>query len=75
MTVVETPSRIIPLAYDIGEVVYHRLADERCRGLVTGILVRPTGQSYFVTWPDQGESAHYAFELSLEYVPDYEASA
>jgi len=71
---VETLSRIIHLTYDIGDVVYHRLADERRRGLVTGVLLRPTGQSYLITWPDQGESSHYAIELSSEFVPDYEVS-
>ena len=26
MITVETPSRIIPLTYDVGDVVYHRIA-------------------------------------------------
>ncbi len=68
----EPKSGVILFYYVIGDVVYHRLADERRRGIVTGILVRPTGQSYLVTWPDQGETAHYAFELSTEFVPDFE---
>lgn len=74
MITVETPTRIITLTYDLGDVVYHRLAESPRKGLVTGVLLRPTGHSYLVTWPDHGELAHYAMELSTEFVPDYEIS-
>jgi len=74
MITVETPSRIIPLTYDVGEVVYHRLASDRHRGMVTGIQIQPDGISYWVTWDDRHETRHYAIELSTEFVPDYETS-
>jgi hypothetical protein len=60
-------------AYKIGQVVYHRLAEERRRGFVKGITVTPEGVHYWVTWPDLSESKHYDIELSAEYVPDYES--
>jgi hypothetical protein len=74
MITLETSSRIIRLDYDIGDVVYHRLADERRRGLVTGILVRPSGCSFLITWADHVESTHFAMELSGEFIPDYASS-
>jgi hypothetical protein len=73
MITIDTPWLKIPVIYSLGEVVYHRLAESPRRGLVTGIQLRPTGCSYLVTWPDQGELAHYAMELSTEFVPDYES--
>jgi len=74
MIAIETPSRVIPLPYDVGDVVYHRLADERHRGLITGIQIQPDGASYWVTWGDRHETRHYACELSTEFVPDYEVN-
>ncbi len=74
MITVETPSRIIPLSYDAGDVVFHRLATERHRGLVTGIQIQPDGVSYWITWDDRHETRHYDCELSAEFVPDYESS-
>ncbi len=73
MITVETPSRVIPLAYDLGDVVFHRLVPERHKGLVTGIQIQPDGTSFWVTWDDRHEQRHYACELSTEFVPDYES--
>ena len=70
---VETPSRTITLAYDIGEMVHHRLSTEPHRGIVTGIQIQPDGSSYWVTWDDRHETRHYDCELSTEFVPDYES--
>jgi len=74
MITVETPSRIIPLRYDLGDIVYHRLADERRKGMVTGLKIDPGGAMYYVTWPDHMEHQHFECELSTEFVPDYEVS-
>ena len=65
MITVETPSRIIPLAYDLGDVVYHRLAEERRKGLITGFTITPDGHFYFVTWPDHSEHRHYGLRAQL----------
>ena len=75
MITVETPSRIIPLAYDLGDVVYHRIACERKRGMVTGISIQPDGGFYFVTWSDRLETRHYQIELCSEYETDYEGGS
>jgi len=73
MTTIETSRRIISTRYDIGDVIYHRLAEERRRGMVTGIVITPEETKYWVTWPpDFVEKTHYECELSSEYVPDYE---
>lgn len=75
MITVETSSRIIPLRHDIGDIVYHRLAAERRRGMVTGITITPDEVTYWVTWPPEfHEKKHYEFELTSEYIPDYEVS-
>ncbi len=59
--------------YWLGTTVYHRLADERRRGLVTGVTYTPEGYYYWVTWPDLNETKHYEMELAAEYIPDYES--
>jgi hypothetical protein len=52
-------------AFSLGQIVYHRCAPEE-PGVVTGILQRPTGYSYYVTWGDRTEAAHYDIELTTE---------
>ena len=51
--------------FSIGETVYHRASAEE-KGIVTGILFRPTGVCYYVTWKDRTESASYEIELNKE---------
>ena len=70
---VKTPSQTYRYLYSVGDIVYHRLATERCKGLITGLYVRSDGLGYWVTWADRCETQHYEFELSTEYVPDYAA--
>ena len=73
MFTLATPIRIIPLAYDMGDIVYHRLSTERQRGMVTGISITANEARYWVTWPPEFvEKQHFEFELSSEFVPDYE---
>jgi hypothetical protein len=69
---VATPTRVIALRHDMGDIVYHRLATERRKGMITGFTVAPDGAIYFVTWSDRGETKHFEIELTSEYVPDYE---
>ncbi len=74
MITVETRSRIVPVRYDLGDIVYHRLAEERRKGMVTGISITPDEIQYWVTWPPEYlEKQHYECELSTEFVPDYES--
>lgn len=57
-----------PHAYEadffIGQTVFCRLDEDPTPGLVTGIVFRPGGPTYYVTWPDKLERMHYALELS-----------
>jgi hypothetical protein len=71
---VDTPTRVVVLRYDLGELVYHRLATERRKGMITGISIAPDGVLYLVTWSDRCETRHFECELTSEFVPDYEAS-
>lgn len=67
--------RVKPLAFHLGQTVYHRLAGEdREPGIVTGIMIRPGSVSYLVTWPNRVEQSHYAMELSTEFVQEYQTS-
>lgn len=54
----------------LADTVYLRVISERVPGMVTGVLLRPGAAQYLVTWPD-GETAHYDFELSAEWVPSF----
>lgn len=70
---VRLPGRTVRLRFAIGDTVYHRLADSRTPGLVTGYIVRPNGCCYYITWPGRHESAHYDLELDGEYTPNFAA--
>ncbi len=56
--------------YWIGDIVYLRVADEKRRGMVTGVMFRQ-GETYAVTWPDGNEKWHAAIELTSEYIPEW----
>lgn len=56
---------------NLGDIVYLRVATERSPGMITGILIRPTGKSYWVSWCDATETLHYDIELTSEFVPEY----
>jgi hypothetical protein len=65
----------ISLDYAFGDVVYLRLRLEKIPGMVTGMYLRPTGNSFIICWgKDANETTHYAFELTREFVPDYLAA-
>lgn len=59
--------------FKCGDVVYHKMTEERCRGLVTGFSVRETHVSYWVSWGDRTESHHFDSELTAEFVKEYVA--
>lgn len=62
----------VNVPWPLGQIVYLRVAHDRVKGMVTGYLVRHNGASVLVTWPDCAETTHYPFELTTEYVADYE---
>lgn len=64
-------TRQIYVKFDIGDIVYHKLAKEKHPGMVTGIVVRPSGNFFYVSWPDNTETAHFDLELTREFIPDY----
>jgi len=68
------PQHTIITHYWLGDTVFHRLATECSKGMITGINLCPDGLYYWVTWSDRHETKHYEFELTSEYVPDYESS-
>ncbi|MFZ4600517.1 MAG: hypothetical protein ACOYNN_17890 [Terrimicrobiaceae bacterium] len=50
--------------FTFGERVRHRASDEDDKpGIVTGIMFRPWGVTYEVSWGPHGESSHYDIEL------------
>lgn len=62
---------IVAAKFDLGDVVYHRAPIDRERGIVTGLLVRPTGVLYYVTWANKTECSHFEIELTSEYRQDF----
>lgn len=51
------------LSFSLGQIVYLKIDTEE-KGMVTGILFRPGGYSYAVTWASSlEESFHYEMEL------------
>jgi hypothetical protein len=71
MQEIRTPATSHSCFYSLGDVVYHRLVEDRFPGMVTYLLIKPIGVVYGVTWPNRQETQHYEIELSSEYVPDY----
>jgi len=51
--------------FTLQDIVYLRLNPE-VKGVVTGILFRPHGVLYFVSWEGEPEGSHYDFELTKE---------
>lgn len=54
--------------FNLGDVVYLKIRNDR-PGMVTGIMFRPAGVSYYVEW-GSGETSHFDIELTkqIEYV-------
>jgi hypothetical protein len=58
--------------YGFGDVVFLRCRPDKIAGMITAIHAMPGAMSFGVTWGDEGrETTHYAFELTIEYLPDY----
>ena len=48
--------------FKIGDEVT-RNAQDTDKGVITGIMLRPGGKVFYVTWADHAERAHYSVEL------------
>jgi hypothetical protein len=57
--------------FKLGDIVYHRMNDDKNKGMITAINFRMTGVLYEVTWGSNNSSWHYQMELTDEYLPDY----
>lgn len=57
--------------YWFGDIVFLRVRDERYRGMITSVILLPTGIVYAITWEGAEVTNHYGFELSKVFVPDY----
>lgn len=53
------------LKFHLGQTVYLAVNAEQ-QGMVTGILFRPNGFAYYVTFADGQERTHYEMELTAE---------
>lgn len=51
--------------FNFGDMVYRKVNPDTA-GIVTGIVFRPTGTAYLVTWGDGEETPCYDFELTTE---------
>lgn len=51
--------------FQLGEIVYFKVDDEK-KGVITGIVYRPDGVAYMVTWNDCNEQTHFSCELTTE---------
>ena len=63
----------LELAFQLGDIVFLRVCEERDAGMVTGICLRPDNTViYYVSWGSGGESGHYAIELTDSFLPAFE---
>ena len=49
--------------FNLGDIVYMMVSPDD-PGMVTGIIYRPHGISYLVTWGNSSETSHYGIELT-----------
>lgn len=54
------------IRYHLGQIMYLRIKPDAA-GMITGILIRPNGHLYEVTWAnDMANRWHYEMELTPE---------
>lgn len=65
--------KMIPIKYELGQVVYLITDPDQRERIVTAIIIRPSAIIYELTKSDQGSSEHYEFEISnaLDEVKKY----
>ena len=59
------PLKMDKVKFTLGQTVYLAIHGASV-GMVTGIVFRPIGVSYYVTWSDFTERSHYECELTDE---------
>jgi hypothetical protein len=53
-----------------GDIVYHKIDDQECRGMVLGVMRQPGHYKYLVRWQGMDDLFHYDFELTkTPYIP------
>lgn len=55
--------------FQLGQIVYSKIVRDDgkpIRGMVTGIMIRPHGIAYLITWPKGDETQHFHMELTAE---------
>jgi hypothetical protein len=61
--------------FSFGQRVFLRCRVERNTGMVTAVHARPVDCiTYSIPWADGAETAHFAFELATEFIPDYSSN-
>jgi len=63
--------------YDIGNVVFLRVASEKKRGMITRLMVSGKNSDtieYNVGWGNNNYGWHYEGELTDEYLPDFDTA-
>lgn len=63
-------NRSVSTRWWMGDVVYLRVAGERSRGMIVGVLISPNGLVYSVQFEGMC-SMHFEIELSSEFVHDF----
>lgn len=58
--------------FNLGDIVYQRVASEKCKGMVTAIHFRPSGLAYGVSWDGGMETINFGIELTTEFIKEFD---
>lgn len=67
--VVEITPQADVIKFKEGDIVFHRVDEQGCRGVVIGILMQPGHYKYLVRWVGMDDLLHFDYELSKTPVP------
>lgn len=60
--------------FGLGEVVFHRCAEQKSPGIITAVVFYAAGSAMFqVSWGDCSETRHYGIELTREFQAEFGA--
>jgi len=65
----------IEVDFNLGDIVYQRVASDPIKGMVTVIRLCPGGIAYGVSWDGGMESVNFPIELTTEFVKEFDADA
>ena len=54
------------IEFDFGQFVYLKTDSSQCRGIITGIILRPNRGVVYSVSIGRSEAEHYGFELTSE---------